>query len=325
MVLENATVQSPQGLKVIAAGSRRLSPHWFSRRVHWLCSLMAWISWADVLHWYSGAITLPRELDLALVRAMNKPAIVEWTGSDIRVPEIEFEENPYYTAAFQNGYEYQSQESLARSRCTQKAFRDAGFGTAVSIGMRQYVQMDIARSLHIVPQRLVLADFQPVYPDPGVHVPVVVHSPTAPITKGTPAVMKAIDRLKTEYEFEFRLIQDMPRDEALRVMRAADIYLDQFVLGDYGMATLEAMALGKPVICYLKPSLVHDYPSDLPIVNASQDTLVEVLAGLIEDGNARSELGRLGRAYVEKYHDAVKVADHLASIYQALIDQHRRQ
>jgi len=51
------------------------------------------------------------------------------------------------------------------------------------------------------------------------------------------------------------LIDGVPYSQALGIVRGYDIFLDQFVIGDgYGIAAIEAMALGKPVVCHIKPS-----------------------------------------------------------------------
>lgn len=69
----------------------------------------------------------------------------------------------------------------------------------------------------------------------------------------------------------------------------------------------------------------HTPRSKLPIVNATEDTLGEVLEGLLTDGARRYELGVRGRAFVEKYHDALKVASELVAIYEAVLLRHRRR
>jgi glycosyltransferase involved in cell wall biosynthesis len=107
------------------------------------------------------------------------------------------------------------------------------------------------------------------------------------------------------------------------MIQECDVMLDQFVLGSYGVAALEAMALGKPVVCYIKPSLIERLPSDFPIVNANQDNLVRVLGGLLEDGHQRHQIGKLSRIYVEKHHDAHKIARNLVKIYEEITKKKR--
>ena len=103
------------------------------------------------------------------------------------------------------------------------------------------------------------------------------------------------------------------------MMRDCDIFVDQVTGGDHGLAAIEAMAFGKPVICYIKPSVRDSLPHDLPIVSATPDDLPVVLSRLLSDGPWRAELGRRGRAYVEKHHDARTIAKQLLEIYRELL------
>lgn len=319
LVFGNAPEQSADGLKVIEFVSRRKLHRWVWRQFLRSYYYFKWVAWADVVHWYFGARVLPWGLDLKYFKALGKPGVVEWLGSDIRIPEVEFQDNPYYASTFYNGYEYQY-ESLQKSRQIQKRFAEAGFVTVVAPGMSQYIQRDICPQVYIVPQRVVLSDFCPAYPDPNRTRPIIVHSPSNLIVKGTSVVLKVIERLKTKYDFEFILVHKMKRNEALNLMQRADIFLDQFILGHHGMATLEAMAFGKPVLCYIKPSMVEEYPPDCPIINANPDNLADVLEPLLKDGRLRYEIGQRSRAYVEKYHDATKLAQKLVEIYRKLIE-----
>ena len=326
LVRTQSLAQASAGLKIINLGSRlgsKYSAQLLLAAFPWLYYFLKFVHWADVLHWYTGAMALPLGLDLAVVKSLGKPGVVEWQGSDIRVPEVEFAENPYYTAVYYNGYEYQYRESLQQSRQLQQRFADAGFACMAPIGMVQYVQKDIFPHVYVLPRRLILSDYQPVFPSAEMAKPIIVHAPTAPVTKGTEAVLRTVEQLKTKYDFEFRLIQGMSRVQAIQLMTQADVFLDQFVLGDFGSASLEAMALGKPAVCYIKPTLAAQYPSDLPIVKATQETLTDVLEQLITNGKWRSELGRRGRAYVEKHHDAFQITCKLKDIYQELLQKYR--
>jgi hypothetical protein len=313
-------VQTVDGLRLVRADSangvtRKL------QKTRWLAAFLWEVSRADVLHWYFGAIILPKALDLALVRMLRKPAIVEWMGSEIRIPDLEFTENSYYKEAFSRGYEYASLESLTGSRRLQAAFSESGFACAADLGMLPYIQRDIFPQVHILRRRLVVADYEPSFPILNNDLPLIVHSPTAPVTKGTAVVLAAIEQLSKRARFDFRLIQGIPRDRALEIIQNCDVFLDQFVLGDYGMAAIEAMAFGKPVVCYVKPSLERAYGPDLPIVNATQESVTDVLADLLADGARRHEVGLRSRAYVERHHDAIKIAGEMKSIYEDLLQR----
>jgi hypothetical protein len=279
----------------------------------------------DVVHWFYSDAPAKLGLDRLLMNLLNRPGVVEWTGADIRIPEVEFAENPYYAQVYHDpAYEYRQAESEPQSLARQRRLAQMNFVSIAAPGMMQYVRRDIAPCVYLVQQRLVLSDYQPSYPETNKLKPMIFHYPSAPVAKGTAVVRQVIEQLQESYEFDFHILQPRtPRAQVLELMGGADIVLDQFVLGDRGIVSLEAMALGKPVVCYIKPSLVSAYPPDLPIVNATQDTLAEVLAGLLIDGARRRELGVRGRAYMEKHHDALKVVPELVRIYHEIIDRRR--
>ena len=325
LVMRDLENQSAEGLKIMdPKNSRQWSPMWVRSLVRRFHYFVRWVSWADIVHWYFDSSILPFGLDLKMIKVLKKPAVVEWLGSDIRIPEIEFEDNPYYKAAFPNGYEYQS-ENYQRSRQTQKRFVKAGFVPVVIPCMIQYIQKDICPRFYKIWQPIRLDGFIPRCGDRRKRKPLIVHVTSAPVAKGTAAVLKAVDRLKKKYDFEFILIQGMIREKVLELIQQADIFLDQFVIGYYGMAALEAMGFGKPVLCYIKPSLLKEEAPDLPIVNANPENLVEPLEAILCDGRLRYEIGKRSRAYVEKYHDATKVAHQLVDIYQEVIKERRRR
>ncbi|MEM4202665.1 MAG: glycosyltransferase [Candidatus Methanomethylicaceae archaeon] len=325
LVLNSSPIQGNEGIETFEIGSRRRHPiHGVRQTLSWWYAVESAIRWADVVHWHSSGRALPKDLDLRYIALLNKARIVEFWGSDIRIPEIAVRDNPYLAKLLSdpnNDYHI----SYKSSREVQERFARYGFECLIpGPELVAYVQRDLFPSLFRTEARLILSEFEPKYPDPTLCKPVVVHTPSRLMAKGTPSVLRAIEQLKAQYDFEFKIIHGVPHDEALAMVRDCDIMLDQFVSGSFGVAALEAMALGKPVVCYIKPSLIPQLPSDCPIVNANQDNLVEVLGSLLEDGQRRHELGREGRAYVEKYHDAHQIARQLVTVYQELIEKNQR-
>lgn len=279
-----------------------------------------WIKWADVLHWFWDFSKT--KIDKRFVRWFNKPGVIQWGGSDIRIPERDFDVNPYYKSAFNDGYEYAFCESKKRSLCNQKNFADVGFYPLEFIGMEHYIDKNLFSKNFRVWASVILSEHLPSFPDPVKKKPFLLHSPSAPVCKGTKFVLQAIERLKAKYDFDFTLVQGMPRGEAMKLMRECDVYIDQLIIGMHGSATVEAMAFGKPVVCYINPVTGKNYPSELPIVNANPDNIAEKLEMLIKDAALRHELGKRGRQYVEKYHDDKKIAQELIQVYEEVIRLH---
>jgi len=328
LVANPALVQSSESLERYYDTQpfpRRYSLRWFRYHVAAVTRVLAAIKWADVVHYhYGGAHALPFKLDLFWTCALNKPRLINFWGSDIRIPEIERRDNPYY-ARRDRTYERWAGQSYEQSRRLQTYYARHGFGCVISSEtMLAHVQTDLFPTFHFVRGSVNLSKMQPRYPDPSRQRVVIAHSPSDPVVKGTSSVLAAVGTLRSKrgLDFDFVLIQNTPRQEALEILRGADIYLDQFVISGYGMAAIEAMALGKVVVSYIAPSVASQYPSDLPIVNATQDNLAEVLEELLKDGNRREELAKQGRAYVEKYHDARQNVRQLVSIYESLLIHH---
>lgn len=271
------------------------------------------VAWADVLHWYFSTRLLPRGLDFAIVRALSKPRVVEWMGSDIRNPEFEAADNPVFRERMEAGG-LAGIWSGSRAARSQADFQRAGFVPLAAPGMVQYVLPEYLSDLRVVDRAVVLDDYPATEPRDSRHRLVVAHAPSRTDIKGTDAVLEAARSLESEFDFEFDLIHGVPRAQAMARISRSDVFIDQLVLGDYGMAAIEAMAMGVPVVCYVKPSLRTVY-GDLPVEDAMPATITDVLRRLLRDADRRAELSRRGLAYARERHDATKRALALAAVY----------
>jgi glycosyltransferase involved in cell wall biosynthesis len=151
----------------------------------------------------------------------------------------------------------------------------------------------------------------------GNTVPLIVHAPNHRNVKGTEFLLRAVERLQARgIACELRLIEGIPRHEALALYDAADIIADQFILGGFGIFALEGMALGKPVLTYLdeqhlrNPLLVH------PLVNTTPENVEEVLAVLLQLPELRERIGRAARASVERYQSFEVMAEVWMRVYR---------
>lgn len=112
----------------------------------------------------------------------------------------------------------------------------------------------------------------------------VVHAPSVAAYKGTAMIMPTIERLEAEGVIEFRLIQGVPSAEMPGVFAQADVLLDQFRAGSYGVAACEAMAAGCLAVGQVSTQVreaVHAASGvALPLLEAEPDTLEQVLRGL---------------------------------------------
>lgn len=154
--------------------------------------------------------------------------------------------------------------------------------------------------------------------------PLVLHAPTDRLGKGTRFILAAVERLRAEgVEFDFELVEGLDHATARRLYERADLLVDQLLAGWFGSLGVELMALGKPVICYLRPEDVArtdpEFRAELPVISATPSTIHDVLKEwLTTRRHLLPELGRKSRAFVERWFDAQKIAARLATEYAAI-------
>ena len=161
------------------------------------------------------------------------------------------------------------------------------------------------------------ASYPPVASDRPVRI---VHAPNHRGFKGTHFIIESVDLLKNEgIDVELHLVERMPNEQALDVYRTADIIFDQCMIGFYGYFALEGMAMGKPVMCFIrKPESYLLNFQECPIINTSVETLTNDLRMLVADRKRLHELGRQGRAYIEQHFSLEAFAGRLKEAYKEL-------
>jgi glycosyltransferase involved in cell wall biosynthesis len=174
------------------------------------------------------------------------------------------------------------------------------------------------KKVHILPIAIDLKQFTPLFPSTMPKKPLILHAPTNPAFKGTACIERAIEKLRATHEFEYRRIEKMDHEQAVALYKEADIIVDQIHCGSYGLLSVESMALGKPVVAYIRPDLIPSFPSEPPIINANPDTIYEQIKMLLDNPEHRYERGGAGRIYAEKYHAIDVIGDKLLAIYSEL-------
>jgi len=251
------------------------------------------------------------KIDTWLNRALRKPMVIEFWGSDIRSPSVETQRNPYYPGAQHYGESDNRSEKLLRSWA-----RLTGGVAVVSDHLFNAQLQAHFPTIYIVGQRCDIASVIPTYPSVDARRQRIVHAPSHRAVKGTEHLERALERLRTlGLHFDYIRIENMSHDEATTAYRSADLIVDQLCLGAHGIFACEAMALGKPVICYTLDEAAAGYPSGLPLINANPDTIERVLEQWLADGAARHAAGVRSRAYAERVHDYLLVGRRLAAIY----------
>lgn len=136
---------------------------------------------------------------------------------------------------------------------------------------------------------------------------VVAHAPSHQWMKGTDRIEPMLRRLDDEGVIEYRRIVGVPHASMPAFYEDADIVLDQFLLGSYGVAACEAMAAGRLVMGHVDEptrALVREQTGlELPILEATVESLEAELRQLVADPAAFKALGAAGLAFVDAVHD----------------------
>lgn len=137
--------------------------------------------------------------------------------------------------------------------------------------------------------------------------PIVAHAPSKTVVKGTDLIDPILRKLEREGLIDYRRVHGVPADEIVDLYRSADVVLDQFRIGSYGVAACEAMAAGRLVVSHVTEQVRAHVRStvglDLPIVESDATGLETVLRGILTDRDRYRERAKQGSDFVGAVHD----------------------
>jgi len=267
----------------------------------------------DIVHFHFGHTLVPRHgilppyWDLPVLRSLGLRVYFTFHGSDVRMGRIHGEINPW--SHLFAGSSTPEDDRIEKSLQVMRTYADELFVASVN-------NLAFVPDATYLPRVIDLAGWPPAAPRNRV-VPVLVHAPTRRGTKGTDLLLAILDRLRADgLEFELRLLEGVPHAAVREALADADILVDNLVAGSYGIVTLEALASGAIAVSSLSDALVAAHP-DVPVVRVDPESAAAVLGRLIPDVDERRRLAGLGRAFVERVHDADRVAERLVERYRA--------
>ena len=116
-------------------------------------------------------------------------------------------------------------------------------------------------------------------------------------------------------------IPPVPKGVLIQYYNAADIVLDQFVLGSWGTSTPEAMACEKPVLMFYKKNyIMRAFGEEPPILNSySEDEIYSNLIKIARNREFAVELGKNNREWIIKTHSSRVVALRHLEILQKVV------
>ena len=145
--------------------------------------------------------------------------------------------------------------------------------------------------------------------------------------KTTHIIVPTVEKLKADgYPVELVFCTNIPNLDVRYYQVQSDIVVDMLTYGFFGANIREAMMLGKPAVCFLRPewlesmrSQISQYVRDLPVVSATPQTVYDVLADLIANPAKRQEIGRRGREFMLRWHSREAAGRCFDRIYSDLM------
>lgn len=153
-------------------------------------------------------------------------------------------------------------------------------------------------------------------------VPIVVHAPSKANVKGSALVDPIMEELAAEGRIEYLRIQGVPATEMPEIVRNADVVLEQFRVGNYATAAIEAMAAGRIVVGHLHDQVrahVRDNTHrEVPVVEATPDTLRNVVENILLQRDHYRAVAAEGAVFAAAVHDGRMSAQVLAEGFLGL-------
>lgn len=221
-------------------------------------------------------------------------------GTDVRLPSRHIELNPY---------SYYSDPKIYLPRAEKVAARNIDLvenSGRVAFVSTPDLLLDLPRAywcpVVVKPQRWAAAR-GPREPNSPLRV---FHAPSVSAYKGTSLILDTLERLNAENVIEFTIVQGVPSAEMPGVFAQADVVLDQFRTGSYGVAACEALAAGCVVLGQISTQVRTEVQRatglNVPIINATPGSLETKLRKL----SATPDLDALRERsfnFVSRVHD----------------------
>lgn len=263
-----------------------------------------------IIYLGSGSGLLNQAKEIPILNFFRKKTMIIYTGCDVRMPEVvsKYRWNPC-------------------RNCPQDYKDQVGCNITIKKGRirreeRQFlhcVSPDecagfIAKPYHSILFPVDLDKISSIAATSGKKRKLkILHAPSNKDYKGTIHIIKAIEKLRAQFDFEFRLVQNVSIEELHNEICDSDFVIDQMLSGFYGLFAIESMALGKPVVCFIREDLVS---SEMPIINADPDTIFQILEWVLKSPDILQSISIRSIQYAHEMHSAKNICAKLLSVIE---------
>lgn len=258
----------------------------------------------------------PNYMDIKILKFFGKKTMMVFTGCDVRIPEkvAQFKWNPCSncTQEYKDLVGCVIDKKIEQTKIIEKLF------DIISCPIE--ANGNLSRKSYPGYFPVDLTPFPAdIFENYTFHKPLrILHSPTNETYKGSKYIYEIINKLKEKYEIDFKVIKNVSIDKLYKEMANSDIIIDQMLLGSWGFVSIEAMALYKPVICYMRNEIWDNIKRYCPIINANPDTLYNTLSNILENPEQLKEISKRSRKFVENFWEEKKVAEQYYRLFEDL-------
>lgn len=257
--------------------------------------------------------------ELGIYRLFRRPMFVHYQGDDARQGDFSMATFPHSIAQYADEGYYSAETDALKRRMILRMSRCCAQVYAVNPDLMHV----LGPGARFIPySHISLKEWQPVYNQLERRPLRIGHAPSNRKIKGTDIILTALEELAAEgYRYELALIEGLSNDQARLKYEQIDVLIDQLHAGWYGGLAVEVMALGKPVMVYIRDEDLRFIPAEmkaeLPFLRVTMESVKEDLRRLM--GMPREELLALGqrsRRYVERWHDPLRIAEEIQRDYE---------
>ena len=222
-------------------------------------------------------------------------------GTDVRLPSTHMEHEPW--SYFHNDIWVSAETFEPVVAANLELVADLDVPTFVSTA-GLLIDLPKAHFLGVIVDPAKWANDEPLLMHDRIKV---VHAPTNPNAKGTLQIRPIARRLHDEGLIEYVELNGIPNDQMPKVFADADVILDQFRSGDYGVGACETMASGRIVLAHVSDQVrgvVEEQAGmPLPIPETTLDTIEDVLRDIAARRDHYRAIASHGPEFVRKLHN----------------------
>lgn len=279
-----------------------------------------WFFTFNTFHFYFGKTLFKNQIDLPFYKMFGKKVVMHYLGNDVEQYQWSIDNYKITNMASMMSAEAGKihDEKVKRRLAHESKYVDDKLVCAP-----QY--SPFVPEAKVVPLAVDLSQFKfckmPILKD---NEPLrVLHAATSRKKKGTTYLIDAVEKLKNEgYNIDLDLCEGISHDELIKRYKKCHVSVVALLGGWYGTAAIEAMAIGRPIISFIRPSFfkyVNIRQEEIPIINANKDTIYNVLKTVL--GYSYSDLKDLSEKtynFVHRYHDPKAITNQMVEIYKQI-------